>query len=136
MKIEQLVQITKLYEIYKNSFNDKQRDIFELFIYKNLQLNEIAEIKKITRQAVYNQIKISTKKLEKLENDFEFLKKHNEILKKLHQLIFLQNTIIQNLVALQKNKKQIIKRNDFNSSKKLLNEAMNLINEIKKEIMH
>jgi len=102
MQLDDLINLTKFYDVYKNNFNLNQQEILNYYLYKNLQISEIAEIKKVTRQAIFNLITLCTQKLQKLEKDFGFcekLERIEEISKKLYQ----NNNELQNLISQNKN---------------------------------
>ncbi|MDD2227156.1 MAG: hypothetical protein PHH71_01045 [Clostridia bacterium] len=151
MQIEELVETTKLYEIYKNSFNLNQREIFELYLYKNLQLNEIAQLKNSTRQAIYSRIKQSKQKLKELEENFGFYNKLNKISEFVRQLSLVHYEILKNLSNIQnfdfhtdktiKNENQIAinKKTEYQNITYLQNFSKNsidLINKLNKEILN
>lgn len=79
MQLDDLINLTKFYDVYKNNFNLNQQEILNYYLYKNLQISEIAEIKKVTRQAIFNLITLCTQKLQKLEKDFGFCEKLERI---------------------------------------------------------
>lgn len=57
-----------LFDIYKDLLNEKVVDYFKLYYEENLTLQEIADLKKVSKSYVGNLIKKTTKKLEELEN--------------------------------------------------------------------
>ena len=151
MQIEELVETTKLYEIYKNSFNLNQREIFELYLYKNLQLNEISQIKNSTRQAIYSRIKQIKQKLKELEENLGFYDKFSKISESVRQLLLLHCEILKNLSNTQnldfyadelKSESQISATNkktefqDITYVQDFLTKSIDLINKLNKEILN
>jgi uncharacterized protein len=49
--------LINLYDIYKNLLTDKQQAYFEDYYFNNLSLQEIGELYKISRNAVFKQLK-------------------------------------------------------------------------------
>ncbi|MDD4686100.1 MAG: hypothetical protein PHI76_02300 [Clostridia bacterium] len=103
MQLDDLINLTKYYDIYKNNFNSNQQEILNYYLYKNLQISEIAEIKQVTRQAIFNLITLCTQKLQKLENDFGFCVKL-ESLKNISKKLYQNNYELQNLISESKKK--------------------------------
>lgn len=67
MNLEKNINLIKLYDLYGNLLTDKQKQVFELYAIKDLSLKEVAEIQKITRQAV----KFALDSVEKSLNYYE-----------------------------------------------------------------
>jgi len=65
--MEKDIQITNLYESYKQLLTKNMRDVFELYYYEDLSLREIGENKGITYQAARDSIK----KVEKQVLEYE-----------------------------------------------------------------
>ena len=87
--MEKNVELTLLYETYKEMLTDNMKDIFELYYYSDLSLREIGEEKKISYQAVNDTLK----KAEKILNDYECKLK----LSKTKQLITMLNGKLENV---------------------------------------
>ena len=61
------VYLTILFDYYENLLTDKQIDYFKKYYFENLSLGEVADSLGVSRNAVFKQIKIVEKKLEKYE---------------------------------------------------------------------
>lgn len=51
--MEQIVEQGMLYDFYGPLLTKHQQEVYELVVYQNLSLNEIAEQKNISKQAVF-----------------------------------------------------------------------------------
>ena len=80
--MEPKVRQTYLYDFYGELLNEHQRKIFEAFVFDDLSLGEIAEEQDISRQAVHDMIKRSTKKLEEYENKLHLMERFLELREK------------------------------------------------------
>lgn len=65
--IEERIELTELFDIYKEMLTDKQRDVFEKYYFLDLSLAEIAEQLEISRAAVSDKLKNTKKQLYDLE---------------------------------------------------------------------
>jgi hypothetical protein len=79
MDMEPKVQQTYLYDFYGELLNEHQRRIFEDFVFNDLSLGEIAEEQGVSRQAVHDLVKRSTKKLEEYEETLHLLSRFLEL---------------------------------------------------------
>ena len=79
MDIAKNFRLTRLFDFYSKLLTDKQRDVFEMYYFKDTSLGEISAILSITRQAVRDSL-INT---EKILNDYEtklgLLKKYEQL---------------------------------------------------------
>ena len=64
-----------LYDFYGELLNDHQRSIYEDFVLNDLSLGEIAADRGISRQAVHDVIKRSTRTLEEYEDKLHLIEK-------------------------------------------------------------
>ena len=80
--MEPKVRQTYLYDFYGELLNEHQQKIFEAFVFDDLSLGEIAEDLDISRQAVHDMIKRSTKKLEEYENKLHLMERFLELREK------------------------------------------------------
>jgi len=72
-----------LFDIYKDLLTEKTKDIFSLYYEENLTLQEIADIRCVSKSYVGSTIKGTQKKLDSLEETlkvYEFKKKIADIL--------------------------------------------------------
>lgn len=100
MKISELINLSTLYDAYGKLLSLKQQEIMNLYLFRNFQINEIAQLKKISRQAVFNVINNCTNKLKKLEDELNFCKRLEKI-KSLSQKLTLINQELQENINLQ-----------------------------------
>ena len=80
--MEPKVRQTYLYDFYGELLNEHQQKIFEAFVFDDLSLGEIAEEQDISRQAVHDTIKRSSKKLEEYENKLHLMERFLELREK------------------------------------------------------
>ena len=85
-KIDDIIRYSVLFLYYKNLFSEKQRLYLELYLEENNSLTEIAEGFKVTRQAVFDNIKRGFKQLDEYEKKLEIFKKEKELKMKLEGL--------------------------------------------------
>ena len=81
--MEKFLYYNNLYLIYKYLINDNNSEIFNLYYGENLSMQEIADIKNITRSRVGSVIKTVEKKLDKYESILKIHEKNvklNELL--------------------------------------------------------
>lgn len=79
--------LNELYDFYKELFTEKQQQYFEDYYFENLSLSEIAENNEVSRNAVFNQLKIVEKKLYEYEEKLKLKEKKEEIKKLLKESI-------------------------------------------------
>ena len=85
-KIDDFIRYSVLFLYYKNLFSEKQRLYLELYLEENNSLTEIAEGFKVTKQAVFDNIKRGFKQLDEYEKKLEIFKKEKELKMKLEGL--------------------------------------------------
>ena len=85
--MEKLVQLSLLYDTYQSLLTKTQRDIFEQYYYEDRSLNEIADINKISKQAVSGNLHRAEENLYELEEKMNLLKKNDEMKAFLEKLI-------------------------------------------------
>ncbi len=79
-KIDVKVDVTNLFEIYKELLTNKQREVFEMYYYEDESINEIAAILDVSKNAVFNNLEKTKKNLFSYESklhiyyNFEFNK--------------------------------------------------------------
>src|SRR5690606_1157852 len=76
--LEKTTRINLLYDYYQNLLTEKQRNYIELYYHEDFSLAEIAEQFKVTRQAVFEQIKRAEQLLEEYESQLHLLAKHEK----------------------------------------------------------
>lgn len=85
--MDKVIYLNCLYDYYKELFTEKQKMYFEDYYFNNLSLSEIAENCGVSRNAVFNQLKIMEEKLEELEDKLGLFEKKEKILKLLNNKI-------------------------------------------------
>lgn len=73
--MEQKVEQAYLYDFYGELLNDRQRTIYEAFVFEDLSLSEIAEQEQISRQGVYDMIRRVEEKLLRYEEKLRLFEK-------------------------------------------------------------
>jgi predicted DNA-binding protein YlxM (UPF0122 family) len=86
MEIEKTNRMNTLLEFYSSILTEKQKNYIELYYADDYSLGEIAEEFKVSRQAIYDNIKRTEKVLEKYEQKLHLLSNYT-----------LRNKLIQNL---------------------------------------
>lgn len=74
-RTEEYIYYNALFDLYGNLLNEREREIYHLFYEEDLSLQEIAEIRGISKSAVGSAITTLTKKLQEYEKKLGFLKK-------------------------------------------------------------
>lgn len=69
----------RLFDLYSSLLTEYQRDIYSSYYQDNLSLNEIAENKNVSRNAVFLLIKRVDKILEDYESKLHLLDKYNKV---------------------------------------------------------
>lgn len=77
--MEEKIYLISLYDYYGELLTAKQRNYFEEYYFNNLSLKEIADNNKISRNAVFRQIKESSVKLKYYEEKLELYEKRKKI---------------------------------------------------------
>lgn len=67
MTLNDTLKIVRLLDLYGKLLTKQQKEIMEDYYYANLSLSEISEMRKISRTAVSDALKVATKKLENYE---------------------------------------------------------------------
>lgn len=89
-KLFDMTRITLLFDLYGKLLPDRSREVLNSYLNEDLSIVEIAEILGITRQAVYDSLKLGTKKLEHYEEVLAMnktLKKQANVLEQVKDLI-------------------------------------------------
>ncbi|MGM9969570.1 MAG: YlxM family DNA-binding protein [Anaeroplasma sp.] len=72
-------EVIELYDLYGQLLTEKQREYFENYYFLDLSISEIAENCRISRNAVFDQIKRATNQLIEYENVLKINKKIKQI---------------------------------------------------------
>lgn len=81
-EMEPKLQQTYLYDFYGELLNAHQQQVFEDFVFNDLSLGEIAQEQDISRQAVHDMVRRSTKKLEDYEERLHLIARFLELREK------------------------------------------------------
>ena len=87
-----------LYDFYGELLNDHKRSIYEDFVLNDLSLGDIAADRGISRQAVHDVIKRSTRTLEEYEDKLHLIEKFVHIRDKVRTIDTLVHTTDQHSV--------------------------------------
>ena len=79
--MENYIYYNSLYDFYSPLLTNLQKEYFELYYINNLSLNEISEIKLVSKAAVSPQLSTIEKKLNEYESLLHLKKKQDEIYK-------------------------------------------------------
>lgn len=74
-RLKEIVELTRLYDVYGPLLNDHSKNIFESYILDNYSLAEIAEEEGMSRQGVRDIVVRYSKKLYEYEDKLKFLEK-------------------------------------------------------------
>ncbi len=77
--IDDIVRLNSLFDLYQSLLTDKQQDYFKYYFREDYSLSEIADIMKVSRNAVHLQIKKISSYLEDYEQKLELLKKQEKV---------------------------------------------------------
>lgn len=77
--MDDYILYNNLYDCYFELLTDKQRKYFEDYYFRNLSLGEMSEDYQISRNAIYKQIQITTKKLREYEEKLNLYKKKQKL---------------------------------------------------------
>ncbi len=95
--LRKTVEISILYDFYKQLLTEKQKNIVDLYYNQDLSLGEIAQGLDVSRQAVYDMLKRTERLLYDYEEKLNFIKitddKNNKISKILDDLSSLEDEI-------------------------------------------
>lgn len=85
--MDKFFEIGYLFDYYGNLLSKKQYDAIELYYIYDLSLSEIAEQLDISRQGVYDNIKRAEKKLYSFEEKLGLVKKFNDNIDDLQEIL-------------------------------------------------
>jgi len=67
-KIKKLNNHVYLYYYYQEFLTPKQKEVFEMYYYDDMTLEEISKVRKVTKIAIYDSLKKTESFLEEIEN--------------------------------------------------------------------
>ena len=77
--LKEIVELTRLYDVYGPLLSDHKKEIFESYVLDNYSLAEIAEQVGLSRQGVRDIVRRCSKELQEAEDKLGFLKKMDRI---------------------------------------------------------
>lgn len=77
--MEEVFYFNELYDLYGNLLTEKQKNYFEDYYFQNLSLGEMAENYEVSRNAIFKQVHVVTRKLQEVEERLGFYKKIKEL---------------------------------------------------------
>lgn len=80
------LKVPYLLDFYGNLFNDKQKEILEMYFQEDMSLSEIASYVDMSRQGVYDNIKRCEKEILSLEGKLNLMDRFFEISKFLDEV--------------------------------------------------
>ena len=84
--MEQIVEQGMLYDFYGPLLTKHQQEIYELVVYQNLSLNEIAEQNGISKQAVSDLVRRATVQMQGYEKSLGMIERFRRIRKSCRRL--------------------------------------------------
>lgn len=78
-RLKEIVELTRLYDVYGPLLSDHKKEIFESYVLDNYSLGEIADQVGMSRQGVRDIVKRCSKELVEYEEKTGFLKKLDEL---------------------------------------------------------
>ena len=78
-RTEEFVYYNELFDLYGNLLNEREKEIFALFYEEDLSLQEIADMRNVSKSAIGSAISTINKKLDTYEEKLKFLEKTNLI---------------------------------------------------------
>lgn len=85
-KLDEIVQLSILYDFYGELLNDHKKQIFEDYILNDLSLSEIASEKQMSRQGIHDIVKRCSQELRDYENKLSLAKKFQSVKEKLNAI--------------------------------------------------
>lgn len=85
-KLDEVVQLSILYDFYGELLNDRKKQIFEDYVLNDLSLSEIADLQGISRQGVYDIVKRCSQELKSYEDKLGLTKKFQIVKEKLNRI--------------------------------------------------
>lgn len=76
--IEKKIEYVALYDAYSTLLTKKQREVLNLYFFDDLSYAEIADLLKISKQAVHDAISKGFKRLNEYEENIGYIKLKNE----------------------------------------------------------
>lgn len=77
--LDEKIRYNQLFDLYKKLLTEKQCEYFEYYYAEDYSLSEIAELLKVSRNAVYDQLKIVCGRLDEYEEKLDILKQREKL---------------------------------------------------------
>ncbi|NQX83823.1 MAG: hypothetical protein HRS57_01365 [Mycoplasmataceae bacterium] len=98
MSKNNLKEISLLYDFYGSLITEKRKEIFELYYFNDLTMNEISLKYSITKSAVSDSIKATIKSLNNFEQHLKLIEKH---LKRIKLISSCEDDICKKLLEIE-----------------------------------
>ena len=85
--MDKKIELSEIYVYYRDLFTDKQIEYFDDYYLNDLSLGEIADNYGVSRNAIFNQIKIVEERLIYYEDKLKLKEKREKVLNKLKDKI-------------------------------------------------
>lgn len=85
-ELDELVELSYLYDFYGALLKENHRDIFEDYVLNNLSLGEIAREREITRQGVYDIVRRCRIRLKEYEEKLQLVRRFRMAKEKLREI--------------------------------------------------
>lgn len=85
-KLEEMLELSLLYDFYGALLKEQKRSIFEAYILDNYGLSEIAKEKNMSRQAVYEVVRRCRKELREYEQRLQLVHKFHLMKQQVHEI--------------------------------------------------
>ncbi len=95
--MEDILEITLLFDFYSSLLTEKQRDIFDMYYNLDFSLQEIADELSISRQTVFDTIKRSKANLYSFEEKLQLVNRHQKIKKDISTSLENIKDVLSNL---------------------------------------
>ena len=105
--MEEKIEQAYLYDFYGELLNERQRRIYEDFVFNDLSLGEIADEEGISRQGVHDLIKRCDNSLQDYENKLHLMQKFISIKQKVKEIDELTGNASLSREELAKKMKEI-----------------------------
>ncbi len=106
--IEDILELTLLFDFYSMLLTEKQRDIFDMYFNLDYSLQEIANTLDISRQTVFNTIKSCKSNLYSFEEKLALIERHNKIKEDINLSLKDLNHVLSSLDKESDNYKKLI----------------------------
>ena len=77
--LKEIVELTRLYDVYGPMLSEHKKEIFESYVLDNLSLSEIADDVGISRQGVRDMVRRCSRELQEYEEKLHFMEKIGRI---------------------------------------------------------